>query len=127
MPTKAPSSGRPRRTRLQHASKRAGSATCSVNTITAILHGGSIMNLVFASGFLVPQHLLGIDYFRGLRDHFAGRHATLFPFVPPMGTAEERALVLADAIAGAYPEGEIHIIAHSMGGLDSRILIARNI
>src|SRR4051794_37761435 len=85
------------------------------------------MNLVFASGFLVPQHLLGIDYFRGLRDHFAGRHATLFPFVPPMGTAEERALVLADAIAGAYPEGEIHIIAHSMGGLDSRILIARNI
>ena len=39
------------------------------------------MNLVFASGFLVPQQLLGIDYFRGLRDHIArtGAHAALFP------------------------------------------------
>jgi triacylglycerol lipase len=87
------------------------------------------MNLVFASGFLFPQRVLGIDYFRGLRAHLAeaDEHATLFPEVPPAGTCEDRALVLADAIQQAYPDGVIHIIARSMGGLDSRTLIARNL
>lgn len=84
------------------------------------------MNLVFASGFLVPQHLLGINYFRGLEAHLAGRHETLFPLVPPFGTSEERARVLADKIQQKFPQGEVHIIAHSMGGLDGRNLIARN-
>jgi triacylglycerol lipase len=87
------------------------------------------MNLVFAGGFLVPQHLLGIDYFRGLQAHIAkaGAHAALFPAVPPIGTCEDRARVLADAIQQAYPNGAVHIIAHSMGGLDGRTLIARNL
>jgi hypothetical protein len=75
------------------------------------------MNLVFASGFLVPQRLLGLDYFRGLQDHVAaaGRHAAIFPDVPPIGSCEERAQKLAEAIFVAYPTGEVHIIAHSMG------------
>ena len=34
--------------------------------------------------------------------------------------------LLADAIQRAYPDGAVHIIAHSMGGLDSRALIAHN-
>jgi triacylglycerol lipase len=87
------------------------------------------MNLVLASGFLVPQNHLGIDYFRGLKAHIAqtSGHAALFPLVPPTGTCEDRACVLADAIQQAYPQGAIHIIAHSMGGLDSRTLIARNL
>jgi hypothetical protein len=53
------------------------------------------MNLVFASGFLVPQRLLGTDYFRGLEAHLEGRHATLFPVVPPLASSEERAPLLA--------------------------------
>jgi triacylglycerol lipase len=87
-----------------------------------------IMNLVFASGFLFPQRLLGIDYFRGLGDHIvqAGMPPPLFPKVPPIGGLEGRALALADAIQQAYPAGPVHIIAHSMGGLDSRTLIGRN-
>lgn len=87
------------------------------------------MNLVFASGFLVPQHILGIEYFRGLQAHVAAAHgyAVLFPEVPPIGNYEDRARVLADAIAQQYPDGAVHIIAHSMGGLDSRTLIARNL
>src|SRR6202163_260619 len=44
-----------------------------------------------------------------------------------MATSDQRAGVLADAIQQRYPEGAIHIIAHSMGGLDSRTLIARNL
>jgi hypothetical protein len=85
------------------------------------------MNLVFASGFLVPQHVLGINYFNGLKERLEGRHATLFPDVPPLDTSEERARVLADAIAQKFPEGAVHIIAHSMGGLDSRSLIGREL
>jgi triacylglycerol lipase len=89
---------------------------------------GTSMNLVFASGFLVPQQLLGIDYFRGLRDHLArSGHAALFPEVPSTATSEVRARVLADAIQQNYPNGPVHIIAHSMGGLDSRTLIAANL
>jgi triacylglycerol lipase len=84
------------------------------------------MNLVFASGFLVPQHLLGRDYFRGLEAHLAGRHATLFPAVPPLASSQERAPLLADAIQQRFPVGPVHIIAHSMGGLDGRTLIALN-
>ena len=87
------------------------------------------MNLVFASGFLVPQDILGIDYFAGLQAHIAGAglHDAVFPVVPPLATCEVRAGVLADAIQTAFPNGEVHIIAHSMGGLDSRTLIAGNL
>lgn len=85
------------------------------------------MNLVFASGFLVPQHLLGINYFNGLQARLQGRHETLFADVPPLDSSERRASVLADAIAQKFPAGAVHIIAHSMGGLDSRSLIGRNL
>jgi triacylglycerol lipase len=87
------------------------------------------MNLVFACGFLLPQRILDINYFRGMDDHIkqGGKHKAIFPLVPPTGTAPRRAQVLADAIQQAYPNGEVHIIAHSMGGLDSRTLIAGNL
>lgn len=86
------------------------------------------MNLVFASGFLVPQTFLGAAYFRGLKERFEARgHKTLFPEVPPLGSVETRARILADAIREAYPQGPVHIVAHSMGGLDSRFLIAHNL
>jgi triacylglycerol lipase len=85
------------------------------------------MNLVFASGFLVPQHVLGINYFNGLEDRLKGRHATLFPDVAPLASSDKRASVLADAIQQKFPQGAVHIIAHSMGGLDSRSLIGRNL
>jgi triacylglycerol lipase len=87
------------------------------------------MNLVFASGFLVPQHILGVaDYFRGLKKHIedVGKHNAIFPDVQPAGGCEDRAKALAAQIRDKCPEGDIHIIAHSMGGLDSRMLIARN-
>jgi triacylglycerol lipase len=86
------------------------------------------MNLVFASGFLVPQHVLRINYFNGLEQRLKGRHQTLFPDVRPLATCDARADELADAIIKRkFPKGEIHIIAHSMGGLDCRSLIGRNL
>jgi triacylglycerol lipase len=86
-------------------------------------------NIVFASGFLVPQRHLKLNYFRGLDTHLksVGINAALFPYVPPIGTCAVRAQSLADAIIQAYPDGPVHIIAHSMGGLDTRMLIARNL
>lgn len=90
------------------------------------------MNLVFASGFLLPQHLGNIDYFKGVESHVTtGGHRPLFHIVPPFGTSKVRAAGLAGAIRDAiqnqtFDQGPIHIIAHSMGGLDSRYLIAGN-
>jgi triacylglycerol lipase len=86
------------------------------------------MNLVFASGFLVPQQFLGVNYFRDVRSHLsqAGHHV-LTATVPSTATSEQRAQVLANAIQQEFPDGPIHIIAHSMGGLDSRTIIGNNL
>ena len=86
------------------------------------------MNLVFASGFLLPQHVGKIQYFNGVRKlaEDKGHRPPLFHVVEPLGKSEARAGKLADAIRGAFKTGRIHIIAHSMGGLDSRYLIANN-
>lgn len=82
------------------------------------------MNLVFASGVLVPQHIAGHDYFRGVRDAFPG---ALFPNVPVTGSIDVRASALAGQIRAAFPTGPTHVIAHSMGGLDARCALHRNL
>ena len=82
------------------------------------------MNLVFASGFLIPQRLKGLDYFRDVAKTYPG---ALFPRVELTGTVEARATQLAEQIEAAFPSGRIDIVAHSMGGLDVRFLLARNL
>lgn len=85
------------------------------------------MNLVFASGFLVPQRVLGQDYFRGAKTEFPG---ACFPRVPVIGSIERRARALAEQIMGfPFPDAQapIHIIAHSMGGLDARYALHRDV
>lgn len=82
------------------------------------------MNLVFASGFLVPQAVAGKDYFRDLPQKYPG---ALFAKVDVLGSIADRAGQLAAAIAAKFPAGDIHIVAHSMGGLDSRYLLAENL
>jgi triacylglycerol lipase len=87
------------------------------------------MNLVFASGFLVPQDFFGKQYFNGLEKRIKdeGKHEAIFPYVGPLDSCAKRAPKLAKAIAENFPTGEVHIIAHSMGGLDSRFMIAGNL
>lgn len=82
------------------------------------------MNLVFASGVLVPQHILGLDYFRGIGAVFPG---ALFPEVPVTASVEARAASMAAQIDAKFPTGPIHVIAHSMGGLDTRCLLSSNL
>jgi triacylglycerol lipase len=82
------------------------------------------MNLVFASGVLVPQHIAGHDYFRGLREAFP---LALFPSVPVTSSIDVRARALAEQVRSAFPTGPTHVIAHSMGGLDTRCVLHRNL
>jgi triacylglycerol lipase len=82
------------------------------------------MNLVFASGVLVPQKLGGLAYFRDLPNKYPD---ALFAPVDTIGSVTERAQKLAAAMAAKFPTGDIHIVAHSMGGLDSRYLLAKNL
>jgi triacylglycerol lipase len=83
-------------------------------------------NLVFASGVLVPQKIVGLDYFKELPEIYPPQ-TTLFPPVSLLGSVALRAQELADRILKKFPSGPIHIIAHSMGGLDARCLLAKNI
>lgn len=82
------------------------------------------MNLVFASGFLAPQRLGALDYFRSLPAVYP---EALFARVPVDAKICDRAPLLASQIQQHFPTGEIHIIAHSMGGLDSRFLLSNNL
>ncbi len=64
-------------------------------------------------------------YFRGLPSALSRRTvATYFPELPSGRPVIERGALLADFI-DRLPEGQLHVIAHSMGGLDARYAIAR--
>jgi triacylglycerol lipase len=83
-------------------------------------------NLVFASGVLVPQKIGRFEYFKGLSAHYPAETTLFFP-VSTLGTVQERAAELAKAILDKFPTGDVHIIAHSMGGLDSRCILAQDL
>jgi triacylglycerol lipase len=85
---------------------------------------GGEMNLVFASGLLFPQRLSGGSYFQFLPAKYPD---ACFPDVPVTGTVQERAEALAAQIAARFPNGEVNIVAHSMGGLDARYLLSHNL
>ena len=82
------------------------------------------MSVVFAAGFLVPQQIAGKAYFRDVKQAFPD---ALFPPVPPLADIRTRAGQLASEINRAFPNGPIHIVAHSMAGLDARCLLSNNL
>jgi len=82
------------------------------------------MSLVFASGYLIPQRIKRLEYFRGVSERYPG---ALFPRVDLAASVEERANQLAEQIQRVFPEGRIDIIGHSMGGLDARFLLSHNL
>ena len=95
------------------------------------------MNIALAHGILGFSHLdvplSPIDYFSGvaefLRERF--RAAVVAPAVDPTAGTETRSEMLRASIEAALARGQlqpkepIHIIAHSMGGLDSRRMISK--
>jgi triacylglycerol lipase len=83
---------------------------------------------LFGFGELVPS-FQRLNYFNQVADLLSqpdSKFNAIAPQVDPIGSVQVRGDALADEIrqkAGA--EGRLHIIAHSMGGLDARHVIAR--
>jgi triacylglycerol lipase len=72
---------------------------------------------------LVPEQL-GYRYFRGIPEMLRLRgHAVHVAYVPPTASIDLRAQQLAIQIKQL--DCQVNIIAHSMGGLDARLAIAR--
>lgn len=80
---------------------------------------------LFGFGNLLPgvlSFLPSVHYFNGVADHLRSpSQAVLEPQVNPIGSIQQRGDQLAEKILKqTKPEDRIHILAHSMGGLDAR-------
>ena len=66
------------------------------------------------------------SYFRGIPHALAedAGNRVLVTRVPPIAGTEKRARRLADQIDRTFPDEPIHLIGHSMGGLDARRMLA---
>jgi triacylglycerol lipase len=81
--------------------------------------------VVLAHGFFGFSELIGIKYFRGvkkyLRKNFPGITVEI-PEVAPNDVVEDRASQLWEQVK--HLDGKMHMIGHSMGGLDARYLVS---
>lgn len=93
-------------------------------------------NIVLVPGILGFERIKNLEYFNGvaahLRKKFPGIHVLSTDTVP-LGTVEHRSerfakQIVEAAAAGAFDNSQpLHILAHSMGGLDARFLAAKNL
>lgn len=91
------------------------------------------MNIVLAHGYLgygeADARYKLLPYFRDVAPHLRAMGHTVFqPTVPPTGTIEARSLELARQLRMRFPDPSsvLHVIAHSMGGLDTRRVLERD-
>lgn len=89
------------------------------------------MNIILAHGILGFRQKFGIEYFNGVREHLEQLPAQVFvPEVSATEGIEARGEQLREVILKAFADGKLdpdepaHLIAHSMGGLDSRYLLS---
>ncbi|KFA62815.1 hypothetical protein S40285_03805 [Stachybotrys chlorohalonatus IBT 40285] len=88
--------------------------------------------VVLAHGLLgfselkVLEMLPAVQYWYGIKDALTAQGSTVITAsVPPSSSIEERAAKLgADIASQAPPNVPVNIIAHSMGGLDARYMVA---
>ncbi len=77
------------------------------------------------SGFAV-RRLHIATYFRGIPKFLEARGCrVIVTEVPPLGSVAKRAARLRAAVRDAVGREKVHVIAHSMGGLDARHMISR--
>lgn len=89
------------------------------------------MNVILVHGILGFREKFGVEYFRGVAEHFREKGiAVLVPELDPTQGIEFRGNQLCDQINSGFANGSLrpqektHIIAHSMGGLDSRYILS---
>jgi len=94
------------------------------------------MNVVLAHGILSFKTLLGIEYFNGIKEHLVKTFQAhvLVTKVDPVKGIKDRGAELRNQILGALdktsatpnlnPNEKVHFVAHSMGGLDSRLILS---
>lgn len=82
--------------------------------------------IILAHGYLGFGALGPLNYFNNVASILksAGATQVFAPDVAPKGTLATRSQELATAISEQFPGQRVHVIAHSMGGLDARWLIA---
>jgi pimeloyl-ACP methyl ester carboxylesterase len=82
--------------------------------------------IVLAHGYLGFGALGPLNYFNDVASilQAAGATQVFAPDVAPKGTLQARSAQLAQAIHDHVDDQKVHVIAHSMGGLDARSLIA---
>jgi len=89
------------------------------------------MNVILVHGILGFRQKFGVEYFRGVAEHLREQgFAVLVPELDPTRGIEFRGNQLGDQINNGFSSGlldstkKTHIVAHSMGGLDSRYLLS---
>jgi triacylglycerol lipase len=86
--------------------------------------------VLLAHGLLGFSKIGGLSYFNGVSGCFDAGCQFIAPAVAPTGSIKDRAKQLEDAVLKSVSSdelnrgGTIHIVAHSMGGLDARYLIS---
>jgi triacylglycerol lipase len=69
---------------------------------------------------------LTVNYFPGIQEGLkAAGNRVLIPCLSPTGGVDDRARQLKSFIQRESPGEPVHILAHSMGGLDSRYMVSR--
>ena len=85
-----------------------------------LVHGLFGFGRIRLAGLTVANYFPGI--FEGLE---AAGNRVFVPWLSPSGGVVERARQLKDFIERALPGEPVHLVAHSMGGLDARYMISR--
>lgn len=87
-------------------------------------HAGRPLPVIFAHGLGVSK--LPYEALSPLKTLFTRRgRALLLADTPVNGTIEERAAILRQEIDRLVPSGKVHLVGHSMGGLDARLAVHR--
>ena len=87
------------------------------------------MNIVLVPGLFGFDRLGPLEYFNGVASHleqsFPGLRVKAAT-TNPLGSVANRAEILAQQIGLFFGSEEVHLVAHSMGGLDARFLVSHN-
>jgi triacylglycerol lipase len=80
---------------------------------------------ILGFGRFAALPIMPVRYFNGVADHLERQgYNVIEPEVDPVGSVKLRGETLARTLKHLLTEEEVHVIAHSMGGLDARYALA---